>query len=552
MKRLRKLFVLLFIFSLISITFIGLFEFQTTDRSIPEEIPLTSAAILIDGNAQLAAANMSAGADGTESNPYVIRDQVINGGGNPCISISNTDAHFVIKNCTVYNGGSGIYFYNVENGRVINNTARDTSDYYLGGIGILLRGSRYNTVANNTVYNMDGIGDPYSGTGIMVYQSSINNTLTGNIIYANSGGLGGMGENSGNGISLITDCENNTVDGNIIHSNVATGDSVRCGNGILLYDNCDQNTLINNIIYNNSGAVEENSGNGIALRSSCDGNTLKGNIIYNNTVHPNPDSSGCGISLRQSCYDNLMISNILANNSRAGIFLGLNCDRTRIIQNLIKFNADFGVNVNISTTDDTFIYYNMFCKNSNGSILVSDQIGDWGINTIILANIYECDESDYDNDGLFNWEEVLLGTQIYSIDSDNDGLNDTAEVQLYSTSAIHPDSDGDGLSDGIEVLTLGTDATNADTDGDGLSDGGEVLTLGTNATNTDSDGYSDGAEVAAGTDPLNPRDYLGLISPPDDALLFVFLLATVLGVYGAVITVAFLKKGPKAGKNLSK
>jgi hypothetical protein len=58
------------------------------------------------------------------------------------------------------------------------------------------------------------------------------------------------------------------------------------------------------------------------------------------------------------------------------------------------------------------------------------------------------------------------------VDSDNDGLTDTQEVDL-GTDPENADSDGDGLEDGAEVA-LGTDPTASDTDGDGYTDGEEV------------------------------------------------------------------------------
>jgi CSLREA domain-containing protein len=71
---------------------------------------------------------------------------------------------------------------------------------------------------------------------------------------------------------------------------------------------------------------------------------------------------------------------------------------------------------------------------------------------------------------------------------------------------VVPDSDDDGLSDGDEINVYGTDPLDPDTDDDGLDDGAEVLELGTDPLDADSDddGLDDGLEVAAGADPLNP------------------------------------------------
>ncbi|MFC1678102.1 hypothetical protein ACFLZ9_00015 [Patescibacteria group bacterium] len=59
--------------------------------------------------------------------------------------------------------------------------------------------------------------------------------------------------------------------------------------------------------------------------------------------------------------------------------------------------------------------------------------------------------SDTDQDGLTDEEERRLGTNINSIDSDNDGLFDREEVEVYNTDPMNPDSDGDTYLDGQEV-----------------------------------------------------------------------------------------------------
>ncbi len=180
--------------------------------------------------------------------------------------------------------------------------------------------------------------------------------------------------------------------------------------------------------------------------------------------------------------------------------------------------------------------------------------------------------SDSDADGLTDCEELLLGTDPHDADTDDDGLNDGAEVNLYGTDPLEADTDGDGLSDGNEiaiqefgcpdplafdtdddglsdgfeiglgldacgnsdhdsdglmdvqeVLDYGTDPRNPDTDGDGLNDGTEVdMAAGTgcpNPLNPDSDGdtLSDGAEVNLGTDPCNTdTDGDGVADNTDD------------------------------------
>ncbi|MCH8064893.1 MAG: hypothetical protein IIC90_03580 [Chloroflexi bacterium] len=107
---------------------------------------------------------------------------------------------------------------------------------------------------------------------------------------------------------------------------------------------------------------------------------------------------------------------------------------------------------------------------------------------------------DDDNDGLTNFQEVLLGTcasdtpacenQGFDLgtqawDSDGDTFGDGHEVELGTNpldggSAPPADDDGDGLSNLLEGLIVapsclaGTDPTNPDSDGDGFGDGEEI------------------------------------------------------------------------------
>jgi hypothetical protein len=115
-------------------------------------------------------------------------------------------------------------------------------------------------------------------------------------------------------------------------------------------------------------------------------------------------------------------------------------------------------------------------------------------------------DPDLDDDGLWNSEEIALGTDPFDPDTDDDGLLDGEEVKTYHTDPLKADTDEDGLLDGEEVHTYGTDPLKADTDADGLIDGEEVLTYHTNPlkADTDDDGLTDYDELKTYfTDPLD-------------------------------------------------
>ena len=101
-------------------------------------------------------------------------------------------------------------------------------------------------------------------------------------------------------------------------------------------------------------------------------------------------------------------------------------------------------------------------------------------------------EADLDGDGLVNSDDL---------DSDGDGIPDETEAGDATPLTPPVDTDGDGIADFMDT----------DSDGDGAFDSAEMLGLdgvpGTGdegdptVTDTDGDGFTDGGELAAGSDP---------------------------------------------------
>jgi hypothetical protein len=99
------------------------------------------------------------------------------------------------------------------------------------------------------------------------------------------------------------------------------------------------------------------------------------------------------------------------------------------------------------------------------------------------------------------------------LDSDADGIPDADETAIYGTDPANADSDFDGVADGAELAAgtnplLADSAAVVDTDGDGLLDGDE-LAFGTDPgiADSDGDGWLDGDEVSIGTDPLDAGSF---------------------------------------------
>lgn len=122
---------------------------------------------------------------------------------------------------------------------------------------------------------------------------------------------------------------------------------------------------------------------------------------------------------------------------------------------------------------------------------------------------------DSDNDGLWDFEEGIIGTSKNNFDTDTDTISDGLEVNQYILNPLSPDvgtdSDDDELSNIIEVDNYFTNPLNPDSDGDSISDGDEVLQYSTNPLSGDSDddGMPDNYEILY--DSLDPND-------SDDAL----------------------------------
>lgn len=339
-------------------------EFSDCSLNIKWDPPL-----LIDGNVELSY-NATQG-NGSITNPYILENFRIEVNNSNGIQIKNTNAYFILRNCTIKNllgGFFSVKFTNVTHANISNNfiipaynaigtlrlesSNNNTIESNFGpGGGIELINSKYNLIRNNSVsYDSSGIlleddsnyNDVFNNTarfcaGGLGITESHNNTISSNILEYHSQWLG-----SGYGLSLYKST-NNTLLNNKANSNQKYGISLK---------NSSNNRILNNIAINNT--------NGIYLEYSIN------NYLFNNTVN---DNSLYGIELLFSDV-NKIYNNTVINNGWTGIFL-LHTKENQVYYNNIRNNQK-GIslyNSNYTTVIWNELIDNTYCiSDTEGSI----------------------------------------------------------------------------------------------------------------------------------------------------------------------------------------
>lgn len=82
------------------------------------------------------------------------------------------------------------------------------------------------------------------------------------------------------------------------------------------------------------------------------------------------------------------------------------------------------------------------------TVVVFNPAGNLTSNAAVLTVLL-----DSDRDGLTDVEEAIYGTNPNHPDSDDDGLSDRTEIQVYLSNPLIKDTDSDGFEDGFEVST---------------------------------------------------------------------------------------------------
>ena len=207
------------------------------------------APININGNSQFSpnATNGVAGGTGTPTDPFVIEGWDINASSTLGIQIRNTTAHFIVRNCSVRDGGwyaygVGIYISNTTNGRIENCTITKND------FAMLLDAPNMNiTIARNEIFDnyygiflFDAENDTLSYNRIFSTQGNaivMSNSCTNNVVFHND-----ILNNYFNGIYISSSSSNNTISYNNITSSFKYAVSIMDSH----YNSINHNNFIGN------------------------------------------------------------------------------------------------------------------------------------------------------------------------------------------------------------------------------------------------------------------------------------------------------------------
>lgn len=321
---------------------------------------------------------------GNSTHPYIIEDIVFDGenSGN-CFEIINSNAFFIISNCTISNSGdylSGIKLENVSNGQITENYLFDND----GGIFI---DETYNcSIFNNYIVNN-------TAAGIMIEKSEdciVNNNtiysrienLTWGIVLYFSKNITLFFNNMTNcGLDIIVSlfASINVIDSQFSNSHTINTSNIVNNKTLYYYVN---SSGLSNYDFNNPGQI---------VLVNCSDSSISNVDLFRSSV---------GLSLIEC--NNITMQNITSNFNREGIvmhytnnskFLGnslsenyfgaeiSDCFNITVANTNISYNGFYGINVDENSTYNTF-YGNNFENNAFQNAACDNSSNFWNASTI--------------------------------------------------------------------------------------------------------------------------------------------------------------------------
>ena len=450
---------------------------------------VSHAPIRIDSDAEFAAWALieSWHGNGTASNPYIISGYDIDAQrAGDAIYIGNTTVYFVIENCHFHNGsykswyfsGSGIHFYNLQNGTV-NNVTTTENDHY----GINIYHSDGIKVTNNTVYdNWYGIHMDFSD-GVMIVNNAVYNAMYGIYVYESTGvnvvenkvfNIGYYGidyEYSNDGVILNNVVYNISDSGIHLHSNNNLLKNNVIKNisryGIFIDFSSSYNKIYSNEMITGGIFIEgyqamfttqdiptNNTVNGKPVYyyknlnfhntsvSSTAGQVILGNVTYLNIESLEIRNVSVPIEIGYSSHIYVR-NNLLWNSSRYGVFLS-NSDNITVDDNTIKYGK-YGISVHRS--DNNKIVNNHVLNATTVSIRV-----DGSYDNVLVGNtVSNCSHTGIeltDSDRNMIKGNMISNSGYYGI-----LIISSQNNKFYSNIFVN---DGMGISTNLNTLTTQT------------------------------------------------------------------------------------------------
>ena len=362
---------------------------------------------------------------GTLLDPYIISNLAISGFGTERygIDVRNSNAYFIIQECTIYNTYEGaIYLDNVNNSRIINNDCSNNDN------GIYIEYSNDITVFENQVNENEG-------DGIYIYESNYLNITTNTVnnndegIYINICNFSYIIDNTVNGNLeegiYLEECFNNTISRNTANNN---------DQGIFLWYYSNNNRFIENTATGNYDGFHSEESNF---------NTIIGNTFDNN------DRAGLYLYLSEENT----ISKNSANNNYDGIFLEDENNHNLIDGNSFNYN-EIGIEIYYSdynVISDNIVNHNDYsgieAEEGNYNTLTRNLVKN---NTILGMEL----DSDSNNNSVF--QNFFLNNGIHAIDDGMDNKWNSTLIGNYWDNWTSPDADHDGIVDTVYIYIGGT------------------------------------------------------------------------------------------------
>ncbi|MGA1872228.1 MAG: right-handed parallel beta-helix repeat-containing protein [Thermoplasmatota archaeon] len=329
---------------------------------------------------------------GIDGDPYIIEDLDIDAtGSNYGFFISNTEEHFIIRNCRVHDAdtetssqyrGNGIYLIQVSNGS-LEDCEIFRSNYH----NIMVNMCDNLTLSGNEVYGSA------NSVGLMTWRSQ-DIRIESNSIFDNPAG----------GFD-VSGCERVITDGTTIEDNDGNGVSIVNIYGSTFIDNTIANNTLNAFSVTGSCPDNQFSGNvmvGGSIVFSMDAGTLtRHTITTNNTVDGDPvyyykNSDMTGSSVPSDAGEvilanvkGLYVSSIVFDTGTAAVIAGYceaitidDCIMNGQLQGITVFETS---NSTIEGNELTGIVYNAISiQGGQGNIIKENGISD-AMNAVIVS-----------------------------------------------------------------------------------------------------------------------------------------------------------------------